>query len=132
VPKLLLAEDDATREILERDRSDVVPVAPVRAALRRIATEEFVVLLSSGHLPNLIADLTYRLRIPRTLEADISIPAREQKEIDFCEPTMPSKSQAPGSMLALTIGDLYMCLQLSFGQEKRLHSAGSWSAGGPQ
>ena len=31
----------------------------------------------AGHLPNLLADLIYRLRIPRTAKADISIPARQ-------------------------------------------------------
>jgi len=31
----------------------------------------------AGHLPNLLADLIYRLRIPRTAKANISIPARE-------------------------------------------------------
>ena len=31
----------------------------------------------TGHLPNLLADLIYRLRIPRTTQANISIPARE-------------------------------------------------------
>ena len=31
----------------------------------------------TGHLPNLLADLIYRLRIPRTTKADISLPARE-------------------------------------------------------
>jgi ActR/RegA family two-component response regulator len=31
----------------------------------------------TGHLPNLLADLIYRLRIPRTSKATISIPARE-------------------------------------------------------
>ncbi len=31
----------------------------------------------AGHLPNLLADLTYRLRIPRTAKANISIPARQ-------------------------------------------------------
>jgi DNA-binding response OmpR family regulator len=31
----------------------------------------------TGHLPNLLADLIYRLRIPRTTTATISIPARE-------------------------------------------------------
>jgi len=31
----------------------------------------------TGHLPNLLADLIYRLRVPPTEKADISIPARE-------------------------------------------------------
>ncbi len=31
----------------------------------------------TGHLPNLLADLIYRLRTPRTAKANISIPARE-------------------------------------------------------
>ena len=31
----------------------------------------------TGHLPNLLADLIYRLRIPRTTQANISTPARE-------------------------------------------------------
>ena len=31
----------------------------------------------AGHLPNLLADLIYRLRIPRTAKANIPIPARE-------------------------------------------------------
>jgi CheY-like chemotaxis protein len=31
----------------------------------------------SGHLPNLLADLIYRLRVPRTDKADISLPARQ-------------------------------------------------------
>lgn len=57
MPRLLLAEDDyAVREmlqtVLERDGFEVVPVATVRAALRRIATEEFDVLLSDLHMPH--------------------------------------------------------------------------------
>jgi CheY-like chemotaxis protein len=35
----------------------------------------------TGHLPNLIADLIYRLRLPRTHKADISIPARQHGEL---------------------------------------------------
>jgi len=30
----------------------------------------------TGHLPNLLADLVYRLRVPRTAKSEISIPAR--------------------------------------------------------
>jgi DNA-binding response OmpR family regulator len=57
LPRLLLAEDDdAVREmlqtVLERDGFDVVSVATVRTALRRIATEEFDVLLSDLHMPH--------------------------------------------------------------------------------
>jgi CheY-like chemotaxis protein len=35
----------------------------------------------TGHLPNLIADLIYRLRLPRTEKADISIPARQHGDL---------------------------------------------------
>jgi CheY-like chemotaxis protein len=35
----------------------------------------------TGHLPNLIADLIYRLRLPRTEKAEISIPARQHGEL---------------------------------------------------
>jgi CheY-like chemotaxis protein len=35
----------------------------------------------TGHLPNLIADLICRLRLPRTEKADISIPARQHGEL---------------------------------------------------
>jgi len=56
MPKVLLAEDDdAVREMLqaslERDGFEVVAVASVCEALRRIATEDFDVLLSDLHMP---------------------------------------------------------------------------------
>ena len=35
----------------------------------------------TGHLPNLIADLIYRLRLPPSDKADISIPARQHGEL---------------------------------------------------
>jgi len=35
----------------------------------------------TGHLPNLIADLIYRLRLPRTEKANISIPARQHGDL---------------------------------------------------
>jgi CheY-like chemotaxis protein len=35
----------------------------------------------TGHLPNLIADLIYRLRLPRNEKADISIPARQHGDL---------------------------------------------------
>jgi CheY-like chemotaxis protein len=35
----------------------------------------------TGHLPNLIADLVYRLRLPRTEKAEISIPARRHGDL---------------------------------------------------
>jgi CheY-like chemotaxis protein len=35
----------------------------------------------TGHLPNLIADLIYRLRLPRTEKATISIPARQHGDL---------------------------------------------------
>jgi hypothetical protein len=35
----------------------------------------------TGHLPNLLADLIYRLRLPPNAKADISIPAREHGEL---------------------------------------------------
>ena len=54
--RILLAEDDAVREMLqaalERDGFDVVAVAGVRDALSRIATEDFDVLLSDLHMPH--------------------------------------------------------------------------------
>jgi hypothetical protein len=35
----------------------------------------------TGHLPNLLADLIYRLRLPPKANADISIPAREHGDL---------------------------------------------------
>jgi CheY-like chemotaxis protein len=35
----------------------------------------------TGHLPNLIADLIHRLRLPQTKKADISIPARQHGDL---------------------------------------------------
>ena len=35
----------------------------------------------TGHLPNLLADLIYRLRLPPHAKADVSIPAREHGEL---------------------------------------------------
>jgi CheY-like chemotaxis protein len=35
----------------------------------------------TGHLPNLIADLIHRLRLPQTDKADVSIPARQHGEL---------------------------------------------------
>ena len=35
----------------------------------------------TGHLPNLLADLIYRLRLPPNAKADVSIPAREHGEL---------------------------------------------------
>jgi CheY-like chemotaxis protein len=35
----------------------------------------------TGHLPNLIADLIYRLRLPQTEKANISIPARQHGDL---------------------------------------------------
>jgi hypothetical protein len=35
----------------------------------------------TGHLPNLLADLIYRLRLPPMAKADISIPAREHGDL---------------------------------------------------
>jgi CheY-like chemotaxis protein len=35
----------------------------------------------TGHLPSLIADLVYRLRLPQTEKAEISIPARQHGEL---------------------------------------------------
>jgi CheY-like chemotaxis protein len=35
----------------------------------------------TGHLPNLLADLIYRLRVPRTAKANISIPAHEHGDL---------------------------------------------------
>ncbi|MFZ2085796.1 MAG: response regulator [Candidatus Sulfotelmatobacter sp.] len=35
----------------------------------------------TGHLPNLIADLIFRLRLPQTDKADISIPARQHGDL---------------------------------------------------
>ncbi len=35
----------------------------------------------TGHLPNLLADLIYRLRVSQTAKADISIPAREHGDL---------------------------------------------------
>ena len=57
MPKVLLAEDDeAVRSMLqvalERDGYEVVAVAGVKAALNRIATENFDVLLSDLHMPH--------------------------------------------------------------------------------
>jgi DNA-binding NtrC family response regulator len=42
---------DMLREALERDGFEVVPVANVREALSRIATENFDLLLSDLHAP---------------------------------------------------------------------------------
>ena len=55
--RVLLAEDDDAvrdmlREALERDGFEVVPVANVREALSRIATENFDLLLSDLHMPH--------------------------------------------------------------------------------
>jgi DNA-binding NtrC family response regulator len=57
MPRILLAEDDnAVRDMLraalERDGFEVVPVANVREALSRIATENFDLLLSDLHMPH--------------------------------------------------------------------------------
>jgi CheY-like chemotaxis protein len=57
MPRVLLAEDDDAvrdmlREALERDGFEVVPVANVREALSRIATENFDLLLSDLHMPH--------------------------------------------------------------------------------
>ncbi len=57
MPRILLAEDDdAVRDMLkaalERDGFEVVAVANVCDALRRIATESFDALLSDLHMPN--------------------------------------------------------------------------------
>src|SRR6266851_4673938 len=57
MPRILLAEDDDSvrdmlRAALERDGFEVVAVAGVREALRRIAAEEFDVLLSDLHMPH--------------------------------------------------------------------------------
>lgn len=57
MPKVLLAEDDeAVRSMLqvalERDGYEVVAVAGVKAALNRIAAENFDVLLSDLHMPH--------------------------------------------------------------------------------
>ena len=55
--RVLLAEDDDAvrdmlRQALERDGFEVVPVANVREALSRIATENFDLLLSDLHMPH--------------------------------------------------------------------------------
>src|SRR5260370_40611086 len=57
MPRILLAEDDDAvrdmlREALERDGFEVIPVANVREALSRIATENFDLLLSDLHMPH--------------------------------------------------------------------------------
>ena len=53
---LLAEDDDAVRDMLraalERDGFEVVPVANVREALSRIATENFDLLLSDLHMPH--------------------------------------------------------------------------------
>src|SRR6202171_6142199 len=53
---LLAEDDDAVRDMLraalERDGFEVVPVANVREALSRIATENFDALLSDLHMPH--------------------------------------------------------------------------------
>ena len=35
----------------------------------------------AGHLPNLLADLIYRLRLPAAVRADISVPARQHGDL---------------------------------------------------
>jgi len=57
IPRVLLADDDgAVREMLqvalERDGFEVVAVAGVKDALRRIAEENFDVLISDLHMPH--------------------------------------------------------------------------------
>jgi hypothetical protein len=37
----------------------------------------------TGHLPNLLADLIYRLRLPPIAKADISLPARQHGDLRF-------------------------------------------------
>jgi DNA-binding NtrC family response regulator len=57
LPRILVAEDDEAvrdmlRQALERDGFEVVTAATVSEALRRIAAEDFDVLLSDLHMPN--------------------------------------------------------------------------------
>src|SRR5438128_2005898 len=57
IPRILLVDDDAAvltmlQEALERDGFEVVAATSVAGALRRIATEQFDVLLSDLHMPN--------------------------------------------------------------------------------
>jgi len=57
IPRVLLADDDeAVRSMLqvalERDGFEVIAVAGVKDALRRIAEEKFDVLLSDLHMPH--------------------------------------------------------------------------------
>jgi DNA-binding response OmpR family regulator len=57
LPRILVAEDDEAvrdmlRQALERDGFEVVTAATVSEALRRIASEDFDVLLADLHMPN--------------------------------------------------------------------------------
>jgi CheY-like chemotaxis protein len=56
MPRVLLADDDALRSMLqmavERDGLEVVAVAGVKDALSRIAEENFDILLSDLHMPH--------------------------------------------------------------------------------
>ena len=69
---------ESVASILERDRD-----ATIQDWMKLVERDEELTCIPlsfadrTGHLPNLLADLIYRLRVPRTGKADISIPARQ-------------------------------------------------------
>ncbi len=79
-PEPLLAESVAS--ILEHDLSATID--GWMALVEQDAELTWIPLNfedRAGHLPNLLADLIYRLRLPAAVRADISIPARQHGDL---------------------------------------------------
>ena len=79
-PEPLLAESVAS--ILEQDLSATID--GWMALVEQDAELTWIPLNfedRAGHLPNLLADLIYRLRLPAAVRADISVPARQHGDL---------------------------------------------------
>jgi ActR/RegA family two-component response regulator len=57
----------------------------------------------TGHLPNLLADLIYRLRLPPTADADISISAREHGDLRLKQGYTPAMVVEESRILQVSI-----------------------------